>query len=204
MNSPNESYLQAFTIVTIDRYFCLVREVYTLISVIRKGWFQAVLLAGVVALAVYVVVQTNAAPQSKASVGDAAPSFQLNQLDGGQLALSDFEGKGVVLNFWASWCNPCVNELPLLNEAYKLAGIDMIAINVGEDEETVKKFVDRYELAFPIAMDREQDVKRQYRVAGLPLTVVIDEQGKLIKRHEGELTDMSDIFALTREISNEK
>ncbi|WP_261800077.1 redoxin domain-containing protein [Paenibacillus sp. PAMC21692] len=175
-----------------------------MLSIIRKGWFQAMLVAGVVALAVYVVLQTNAEPLSKAADGDTAPSFQLNQLAGGQLKLSDYEGKGVVLNFWASWCNPCVNELPLLNEAYKLAGIDMIAINVGEEEETVKKFVDRYELAFPIALDREQDVKRQYRAAGLPLTVVIDEQGNIMKRHEGELTEMSDILALMGEISDEK
>jgi peroxiredoxin len=177
--------------------------VRTLLSFIRKGWFQAVLLAAAAALVIFVVAQANSAPQSNAAVGDKAPSFQLNQLAGGQLQLSDYKGKGVVLNFWASWCNPCVNELPLLNEAYKLAGIDMVAINVGEDEKKIQKFVDRYELAFPIAMDREQDVKQRYRVAGLPLTVAIDDQGKLIDRHEGELSEMSDIFALMGKINNE-
>lgn len=173
-----------------------------MIRFIRMPWFQILLLLVVAAFAVYSFSQSSNTPKSEAAVGDVAPAFKLNPFAAGSsIETSDYKGKGVVLNFWASWCNPCVNELPLLNEAYKMAGIDMVAINVGEDEETIRKFANRYELAFPIAMDREQEVKKQYRVVGLPLTVVIDESGRIIERHEGELTDMADILQLMGQLS---
>lgn len=173
-----------------------------MIRFIRKPWFQILLLLVVAAFAFYAFAQSGDTPKSNAAVGDVAPAFKLNQFAASSsIQSSDYKGKGFVLNFWASWCNPCVNELPLLNEAYKIADIDMVAINVGEDEETIRKFADRYELTFPIAMDREQDVKKQYRVVGLPLTVVIDHHGNLIDRHEGELTDMADILQLMGQIS---
>ncbi|MHA6480407.1 redoxin domain-containing protein [Paenibacillus sp. strain BS8-2] len=162
---------------------------------IRNKCFQFTLLAAVAVVMIYAVARTMASPPlSDAAVGDEAPSFELTALNGDAIRLTDYEGKGVVLNFWASWCNPCVNELPLLNEAYKLAGIDMVAINVGEDADTIRKFAERYDLAFPIALDEEMNAKMQYRASGLPLTVLIDQRGHIVKRHEGELTDMSDIM----------
>jgi peroxiredoxin len=177
-----------------------VQEVKTLL---RRKPFQIMLLIIMAAAVIYAVTQSRAAPGGGAAIGDLAPAFELDGMDGTGIASTDFEGKGVVLNFWASWCNPCVNELPLLNEAYKLAGIDMIAINVGEDEETARKFAKRYDLLFPIAMDRELQVKKQYRAVGLPLTIVIDAEGRILERHEGELTDMSDILSLMGQIRHE-
>lgn len=172
-------------------------------TLFRRKAFQFMLLFIMAAAVIYAVTQSRSAPEGGAAIGDRAPAFELDGMDGTGIALSDFEGKGVVLNFWASWCNPCVNELPLLNEAYKLAGIDMIAINVGEDEETARRFAKRYDLAFPIAMDRELGVKKQYRAVGLPLTIAIDAEGRILERHEGELTDMSDILSLIGQIRHE-
>lgn len=136
-------------------------------------------------------------------LGEAAPLFTLRDLYGEEIQLADYRGKGVLLNFWASWCNPCVNELPLLNEAYKLTGVKMLAINVGENAETVQKFVDRYELKFPVVLDSEMKIKQQYRVVGMPLTVLINAEGDLIERHEGELTEMADILNLMGRINHE-
>ncbi|WP_152392691.1 redoxin domain-containing protein [Paenibacillus guangzhouensis] len=169
---------------------------------IRRA-IQIVLLLVLAAGAGYAVIQLQSAPHDKAVVGEAAPLFIIKDLQGQEIRLADYKGKGVLINFWASWCNPCVNELPLLNEAYKLTGVPMLAINVGEDAETVQKFVDRYELAFPIALDADNQIKQQYRAVGLPLTLLINAEGELVDRHEGELTEMIDILNLMEKISSQ-
>jgi len=167
---------------------------------IRRA-IQYVLLLILAAGAGFAVIQLQTAPRDKAVVGEAAPLFTIMDLHGQEIRLADYKGKGVLVNFWASWCNPCVNELPLLNEAYKLTGMNMLAINVGEDAETVRKFVDRYELAFPIALDADKKIKQQYLAVGLPLTLLINAEGELVERHEGELTEMADILNLMKKIS---
>ncbi|GIQ65959.1 thiol-disulfide oxidoreductase ResA [Paenibacillus cisolokensis] len=169
---------------------------------IRKS-IQYVIVLALVAGGIYALTQHDAAPRDKAVLGEAAPLFTLRDLYGEEIQLADYRGKGVLLNFWASWCNPCVNELPLLNEAYKLTGVKMLAINVGENAETVQKFVDRYELKFPVVLDSEMRIKQQYRVVGMPLTVLINAEGDLIERHEGELTEMADILNLMGRINHE-
>lgn len=149
---------------------------------------------------VYAVFRFQDAPRSHAGVGDTAPPFSSMDIEGKQTQLTDYKGKGVLINFWASWCNPCVNELPLLNEAYKLTGVEMLAINVGEKTEAVQKFVERYELEFPILLDEDLKIKQAYQVVGLPLTLLIDEEGTIMARHEGELTEIEDILNLMERI----
>lgn len=167
-----------------------------------KRTIQLLVLLTLTAGAVYAFAGNRGA-EVRAVPGHPAPSFAAAELNGGQVELDSYKGKGVLLNFWASWCTPCVNELPLLNEAYKLTGVDMIAINVGEKPEAVQKFVERYELAFPVALDPELDLKRMYRAAGLPLTVLIDGEGRLIERYEGELTEIADIIAMMGRIKHD-
>jgi len=167
--------------------------------VIRR-MIHYMLLVAVLTGGVYAVSRFLEDPQVLAIPGEAAPKFSAMDLKGTEIRLADYKGKGVVLNFWASWCNPCVNELPLLNEAYKLTGVDMLAINVGEHKETVQHFVDRYELEFPIVLDSNLNIKQKYHLVGMPLTIIIDEDGTLVERHEGELTEMEDILSLVNQI----
>ncbi|WP_028545574.1 redoxin domain-containing protein [Paenibacillus taiwanensis] len=169
---------------------------------INSKLIQYILLLVLIGAGVYTLVKGEV-PRDKAVLGQAAPLFTLADLQGDTVPLSRYEGKGVLLNFWASWCNPCVNELPLLNEAYKLTGVDVLAINVGEKAETVQQFVDRYELAFPVVLDADKKIKKQYLAVGLPLTIVINAKGEIIERHEGELTEMADILNLMRKISHD-
>lgn len=171
--------------------------------VIRR-WIQYGLLSVFVTGGLYAVIQFNSSPKDIAAPGEAAPPFSSFNLEGKEIRLTDYEGRGVILNFWASWCNPCINELPLLNEAYKLAGVEMLAVNVGENKETVQKFVDRYELEFPIVLDNELRIQHKYRVVGMPLTVLIDKDGNILERHEGELTEMEDILRLMDQIKRDK
>lgn len=166
-----------------------------------RRMIQYMLLIVVLAGGVYAVSRFLEAPHEVPAIpGKAAPKFSAMDLEGTEIRLADHKGKGVVLNFWASWCNPCVNELPLLNEAHKLTGVDMLAINVGERKETVQHFVDRYDLEFPIILDSDLNIKQKYQLVGMPLTVIIDADGTLVERHEGELTEMGDILSLMNRI----
>lgn len=79
----------------------------------------------------------------------------------------------------------------------------MLAINVGENKETIQRFVDRYELEFPVVLDSDLKIKQKYQVVGMPLTVVVDADGTVLERHEGELTEMEDILYLMDQIKGD-
>lgn len=117
-------------------------------------------------------------------VGEEAVNFALTDLEGNRIELADLKGKGVFLNFWGTYCPPCKKEMPLMEEVYqeyKDQGIEMIAVNVNEPELTVKRFVERYQLTFPVVMDKGDNVTKAYGIGPLPATYLIDEHGKLIR-----------------------
>ncbi len=117
-----------------------------------------------------------------------APDFSLPDMDGQQHKLSDFHGKTVIVNFWATWCPPCRAELPSMNRAWakvKKDGIVMIAINVGEDEDTIFSFMGDYPIDFLMLLDQSSKVTQHWPIKGLPTTYVIDPQGHLYYRAIG-------------------
>jgi len=117
---------------------------------------------------------------SEARVGGVAPDFQLDTLDGQTITLSDLRGKPVLINFWASWCGPCVSEMPYLQEIYKEwsgRGIELLAINIGEDSSTVKGFMQKHNLSLPVLLDTQKAVARRYNIAGIPTTFFLDKDG---------------------------
>jgi len=151
--------------------------------------------------AIYAATLSISGKSKPINIGQPAPDFTLEDLNGEERQLSELRGRSVLLNFWASWCNPCVNELPLLNEAYKLLktngeNITFIAINIGEKSENIQKFIDRYDLELPIWLDEQRNVNGLYRVSAMPLTLLIDPSGDIVEIHAGELTDIADIIAL--------
>jgi thiol-disulfide isomerase/thioredoxin len=102
--------------------------------------------------------------------------------------LKDYRGKVVIVNFWATWCPPCRYELPSMERAYqrlKDKGVEMLAINVGEDADTIFTFTVDYPVTFPLLMDRDSKVINDYPVMGLPTTYVIDNKGRLVYRAIG-------------------
>lgn len=130
------------------------------------------------------------AGQSLHAVTDkpAAPDFSLKNVDGVVHRLSDYRGKVVVLNFWATWCPPCREELPSMERAYKLLAdepIKIVAINVGEDADTIFTFTADYEMSYDVLMDSDSKAIKQYPVIGLPTTFVIDPQGRIVYRAVG-------------------
>jgi len=117
-----------------------------------------------------------------------APDFELPSLGGGSIRLSSLRGRAVVLNFWASWCGPCAEEMPSLQALYATdsgRGPVVLAINQGEDAATVQAFVRAHSLTFPVALDTDQHVGLQYRMLGLPTSTWIDANGRIMDRVAG-------------------
>ena len=109
-----------------------------------------------------------------------APGFELVDVDGEKHRLSDYQGKPLIINFWATWCPPCREEMPSMNRAWQKVKDDvfMLAINVGEDEDTIFVFSADYPIDFPVLLDQSGEVIKQWPVKGLPTTFVVDREGK--------------------------
>ncbi|TFB23103.1 redoxin domain-containing protein [Filobacillus milosensis] len=128
------------------------------------------------------------------SVGDVAPDFQLETLEGEQVKLSDFRGKKVFINFWATWCPPCRAEMPHMQDFYDKYGDDVVvlAVNATGTEtnvEKVKKFVKDYELTFPILLDRTNEVNMRFEALSLPTTYFINTEGVIqLQRKVGPMS----------------
>jgi peroxiredoxin len=117
-----------------------------------------------------------------------APDFELQDTNGKTHRLSDYRGRPVIINFWTTWCPPCREELPSMNRAWKQLekeNIAMLAINMGEDEDTIFIFSADYPTDFPILMDQSGDVIARWPVKGLPTTYVIAPDGSIAYRAIG-------------------
>ena len=116
-------------------------------------------------------------------IGQPAPTFSL-PLRGGNapLGLDKLRGQVVMVNFWASWCEPCRKEFPLLDQIYKkykAAGFTLVGVNVEPDAKDAESFIARTPVSFPILFDKDSAVSKQYHVSGMPTTVLIDRKGVL-------------------------
>ncbi|MGD8484072.1 MAG: TlpA disulfide reductase family protein, partial [Thioalkalispiraceae bacterium] len=117
-----------------------------------------------------------------------APDFNLQAEDGRHYRLSDFHGKVVVLNFWATWCPPCREEMPAMERLWqkvKDKNIVLLGINVGEDADTIFEFTGQYPVSFPLPMDSDGKVIEQYPIKGLPTTYIVNPQGMVTHRAVG-------------------
>lgn len=109
-----------------------------------------------------------------------APLFELHDLNDVKHSLAGYRGKVVIVNFWATWCPPCRYELPSMEKAYQILkqeDIVMLAIDVGEDTDTIFEFMADYPITFPVLLDFDGKVVKEYEVIGLPTTYIIDTQG---------------------------
>lgn len=119
---------------------------------------------------------------SSLAPGDNAPDFTLKSLSSSEVSLIDFKGRVVLLNFWASWCMPCIAELPALERLSQRLGpkgLSVIAIGIDDDIAKLSEFRDRFALSFPVLFDHNSDVKNRYKVSAVPETFIIDKAGKL-------------------------
>ncbi len=119
-----------------------------------------------------------------------APDFLLMDMDGNSHSLKQYRGKVVLINFWATWCSPCIREMPSLQKLYdtfKYQSLIVLAINQWEDEDRVFEFMGQLDPAptFPVLFDTDSKLSDRYRVQGLPSTYIINKQGKIVYRAKG-------------------
>jgi peroxiredoxin len=120
--------------------------------------------------------------------GDRAPNFTIRTNTGKQISPRDFGGKVLVLNFWASWCAPCVQEAPSLNEFQKMlasSGVVVLGISVDSKENLYQNFIKRFQLSFATAYDPEENISASYGTAKFPESYIIDHNGKVVRKYAG-------------------
>lgn len=113
-------------------------------------------------------------------IEESVPDFTLESRQGDNLRLENFRGQVVMLNFWASWCGPCRQEMPLMDDLYKQykdLGFTVLAVNVDANREEAHRFLDKVSVTYPILYDPESRVSELYRVQAMPTTVMIDRSG---------------------------
>ena len=146
--------------------------------------------AAVVVVALVLILQSDAGV-SPVTRGASAPAFDLatlSQEGDGKLSLASLEGKVVLVNFWATWCKPCEREMPAMERLYNALprdGFEMVAVSIDESMEEVASFQDSYQLSFPIVLDPGKRVNAAYQTMGVPESLLIDADGKIVERYVG-------------------
>lgn len=157
-----------------------------------RAWYLAAAVAPLLILVAWGVLLL-AAPgvPSVVRVGDQAPSFSLADLDGKPIRLSDLHGRPVIVNFWASWCGPCVEEFPLLNSAaaaHEGDGLAIVGIVFQDRSEAARAFLARMGATWPVAMDPGDAIARRFGIIGPPDTYFINREGIVVGRQIGQLS----------------
>lgn len=139
-------------------------------------------LAFLALLALVFLAGCNAGRSSEGTLG-MAPPFTLLSLEGQERSLDEFRGKPILLHFWATWCPPCREEMPLFQKLYQElgpSGLVILGVNVGESPPEVREFIEGTGVTFPILLDTKGEVANRYGVRGLPTTFWIDPSGRIV------------------------
>jgi len=136
-------------------------------------------------LAAFIYVIYDGIHEHITEVGDSAPSFTITADDGHTISVPNFGGKVLVLNFWASWCPPCVEEAPSLSELaaqFNNRGVIVLGVSIDKDEKAYRDFLKRYNPAFLTARDPEIKISADYGTFKIPETYIIDSRGKVLQK----------------------
>ncbi len=139
--------------------------------------------------------------------GQPAPDFALKSSTGENLRLSEYRGDVVMINFWATWCGPCRQEMPLLDELYlryQRVGFNLLGVNIDDDSSRAMKMISELGVSFPVLFDARKEVSKLYDVDAMPVTVLVDREGNVRYIHEGykpgyENTYLDQVRSLLRE-----
>ncbi len=139
--------------------------------------------------------------------GQAAPDFVLKSSTGNNLRLSEYRGDVVMINFWATWCGPCRQEMPLLDDLYgryQRVGFTLLGVNIDDDSRRAMKMIEELGVNFPVLFDESKDVSKLYAVEAMPVTVLVDREGTVRHVHHGykpgyEEKYLTEIRSLLRE-----
>lgn len=147
-------------------------------------------VAAGVMLVLWQIAIVQAAPQllHKVDGMPVAEDFELPDLDGNSRKLSDFKGKVVIVNFWATWCPPCRKEIPSMQRAWNILkdkDVMLLAVHVGGNEDKVWTFLTDYDVEFPVLLDKGSIISKKWPLFGLPVTFVINPKGQIALRAIG-------------------
>jgi peroxiredoxin len=120
--------------------------------------------------------------------GQAAPDFALKSSSGENLRLSEYRGDVVMINFWATWCGPCRQEMPLLDELYtryERVGFNLLGVNIDDDSRRAMQMIEELGVNFPVLFDAQKEVSKLYDVEAMPVTVLVDREGNVRYVHHG-------------------
>ncbi len=139
--------------------------------------------------------------------GQVAPDFVLRSATGENLRLSEYRGDVVLINFWATWCGPCRQEMPLLDDLYRRyqrVGFNLLGVNIDEDSRRAMQMVQELGVNFPVLFDENKEVSKLYEVAAMPVTILVDREGIVRHVHHGykpgyEEKYLTEIRSLLRE-----
>ena len=142
-------------------------------------------------------------PSDIPAPGRTSADFQLQSLEGNEVALSDFKGRPVMVNFWATWCGPCRAEMPYIQQLYEDPewsgqGLVILAVNIGESAATVKRFMEENGLTFTVLLDSDTEVGKLYNAAFIPTTYFIDKDGIIQEIKTGSFAGKADIERVLR------
>ena len=125
---------------------------------------------------------------SSGLAGQPAPDFALKSASGENLRLSEYRGDVVMINFWATWCGPCRQEMPLLDELYsryQRVGFNLLGVNIDDDSNRAMDMVRELGVSFPVLFDASKEVSKLYQVNAMPVTVLVDREGRVRHVHHG-------------------
>ena len=138
----------------------------------------------------YVLLMPNAAKGEGIPIGKPAPDFELKTIDGKSYRLSELKGKPVMINFFATWCPSCRAEMPAMVEAYnelKGAGFEILAVNLNESDIAIRTFTEKFQINFPIVVDKDDRISRMYEIVPLPTSYFVDKNGVVQEKWTGEI-----------------
>lgn len=170
--------------------------------------FRTSILLVLMGAVVFALVSNFTKDRTVVAVGDQAPNFELIKMDGTgeRMELEELKGKGVMINFWATYCGPCKDEMPYMESLYheyQEKGIEILAVSVDATDLVVDRFVEDYGLTFPILRDKNSQVMELYDVTDLPASYFVSAEGEVIHKVSGALT-LSKLEGYFKDIQPEK
>lgn len=158
-------------------------------------------------LSVFLTVLAAANLAASDLAGKQAPDFALKSSTGENLRLSEYRGEVVMINFWATWCGPCRQEMPLLDDLYsryERVGFVLLGVNIDDEPRRAMQMIDELGVEFPVVFDSTKQVSELYDVSAMPVTVIVDREGNVRHVHHGykpgyEEKYLNEVRALLRE-----